>query len=160
MFREDLYYRLNGITIELPTLAARRDKESLIRKCIASEVTVNEHASIESPALQRLISYPWPGNIRELRNTIRTALAICEGNVIRLSDLPPEIRQPGAQTGRTPAGQEQEISLEGAERAALLHVIEKNDWVMSHVATQLGISRNTLYRKIKRHGIPLTRTRS
>ena len=52
---------------------------------------------------------------------------------------------------------EQDISLEHAEREALLRVIEKNDWVMSHVATQLGISRNTLYRKIKRHGIPLTR---
>jgi sigma-54 dependent transcriptional regulator, acetoin dehydrogenase operon transcriptional activator AcoR len=154
MFREDLYYRLNGITLELPALAARRDKETLIRKCIASEIPAGASASIESAALDRLASYNWPGNIRELRNTIRTALAICENGVIRVSDLPGEITDPGRQTA---APSEQDVSLEHAEREALLRVIEMNDWVMSHVATQLGISRNTLYRKIKRHGIPLTR---
>jgi sigma-54 dependent transcriptional regulator, acetoin dehydrogenase operon transcriptional activator AcoR len=159
MFREDLYYRLNGITIELPGLAARRDREALLRKCMATEVAANQSAAIEGPALERLVAYGWPGNIRELRNTIRTSLAICEGNIIRLSDLPPEIRHPGCYTGRPLLMHEQDVSLEGAEREALLRVIEKNDWVMSHVAAQLGISRNTLYRKIKRHGIPLTRNR-
>jgi sigma-54 dependent transcriptional regulator, acetoin dehydrogenase operon transcriptional activator AcoR len=154
MFREDLYYRLNGITLELPALAARRDKEALIRKCIASEIPAGTSASIEGASMDRLASYNWPGNIRELRNTIRTALAICENSVIRLSDLPPEITHPGRQAA---GPSEPDISLEHAEREALLRVIEKNDWVMSHVATQLGISRNTLYRKIKRHGIPLTR---
>jgi len=89
-----------------------------------------------------------------LRNTIRTALAICENSVIRLGDLPTEICQPGRQIA---SGGEADVSMEHAEREALLRVIEKNDWIMSHVATQLGISRNTLYRKIKRHGIPLTR---
>jgi transcriptional regulator of acetoin/glycerol metabolism len=157
MFREDLYYRLNGITLELPALAARRDKATLIRKCMASEIAADTTASIESVALERLASYGWPGNVRELRNTIRTALAICENNVIRLSDLPAEIGQPGQHPKRVAASTEQDISLERAEREALLRVIEKNDWVMSHVAAQLGISRNTLYRKIKRHGIPLTR---
>jgi transcriptional regulator of acetoin/glycerol metabolism len=157
LFREDLYYRLNGITLELPALAARRDKEALIRKCIASELTIGAAASVEGPALQRLASYDWPGNVRELRNTIRTALAICEDNVIRLSDLPPEIVQPGRYLQKPGIPVDQDVSLEGAEREALLRVIEKNDWVMSHVAAQLGISRNTLYRKIKRHRIPLTR---
>jgi transcriptional regulator of acetoin/glycerol metabolism len=154
MFREDLYYRLNGITLELPALATRRDKEALIRKCMASEIAAGAIASIEGAALDRLAAHNWPGNIRELRNTLRTALAICENGVIRLSDLPAEICQPGRHVAS--AG-EPDISLEHAEREALLRVIEKNDWVMSHVATQLGISRNTLYRKIKRHGIPLTR---
>jgi transcriptional regulator of acetoin/glycerol metabolism len=157
LFREDLYYRLNGITLELPALAARRDKDALIRKCIASEVAIGAAASIEGAALERLGSYQWPGNVRELRNTIRTALAICEDNVIRLSDLPPEIVQPGRYLQKPGASADQDVSLEGAEREALLRVIEKNDWVMSHVAAQLRISRNTLYRKIKRHRIPLTR---
>jgi transcriptional regulator of acetoin/glycerol metabolism len=157
MFREDLYYRLNGITLELPALAARRDKEALIRKCIASEVAIGRAASIEGAALERLASYTWPGNVRELRNTIRTALAICEENVIRLSDLPPEIGQPGRYLQKPGASADEDVSLEGAEREALLRVIEKNDWVMTHVAAQLGISRNTLYRKIKRHRIPLAR---
>jgi transcriptional regulator of acetoin/glycerol metabolism len=157
MFREDLYYRLNGITLELPALAARRDKEALIRKCIASEVAIGGAASIDSAALERLASYNWPGNVRELRNTIRTALAICEQNVVRLGDLPPQIGQPGRYLQRPGTSADQDVSLEGAEREALLRVIEKNDWVMSHVAAQLGISRNTLYRKIKRHRIPLAR---
>src|SRR3954468_16567466 len=155
MFREDLYYRLNGITLELPALAARRDKKALIRRCIASEIPAGSSASIEGAALDRLASYNWPGNIRELRNTIRTALAICENSVIRLSDLPAEMTHTARQS-TAPSG-EQDLSLERAEREALLRVIEKNDWVMSHVATQLGISRNTLYRKIKRHAIPLIR---
>jgi sigma-54 dependent transcriptional regulator, acetoin dehydrogenase operon transcriptional activator AcoR len=158
LFREDLYYRLNGITIDLPALAARRDKDTVIRKCIASEIDTGGVASIESSALERLASYDWPGNVRELRNTIRTALAICEDNLIRLGDLPPEIGQPGRYLQKPgAAAADQDISLERAEREALLRVIERNDWVMTHVAAQLGISRNTLYRKIKRHRIPLTR---
>jgi transcriptional regulator of acetoin/glycerol metabolism len=157
MFREDLYYRLNGITLELPALAARRDKVTLIRKCMASEIAADATAAIETVALDRLASYAWPGNVRELRNTLRTALAICENHVIRLSDLPTEIGQPAQHSQRIAASTEQDISLQHAEREALLRVIEKNDWVMSHVAAQLGISRNTLYRKIKRHRIPLVR---
>jgi transcriptional regulator of acetoin/glycerol metabolism len=157
MFREDLYYRLNGITLELPALAARRDKEALIRKCIAGEVTSGTSVSIEGGALDRLTAYDWPGNIRELRNTIRTALAICEDNTIRVGDLPPEIGKPSRAMQPSASSLEEDISLAGAEREALLRVIEKNNWVMSHAAAQLGISRNTLYRKIKRHRISLAR---
>ena len=156
LFREDLYYRLNGIALELPALSARRDKDALIRKCIASEVSPGEAICVDGAVLARLSSYVWPGNIRELRNTVRTSLAICENGTIRLSDLPPEIAQTSRDLPQA-AAPEADMSLERAERDALLRVIEKNDWVMSRVAVQLGISRNTLYRKIKRHGIPLAR---
>src|SRR5690606_10983304 len=91
-FREDLYYRLNGITLELPPLAQRTDKERLIRDFLAAETSDGRPAAIEMDAFQCLLSYSWPGNIRELRNVIRTALAICEGGVVRLSDLPSEVR--------------------------------------------------------------------
>jgi transcriptional regulator of acetoin/glycerol metabolism len=158
-FREDLYYRLNGITIELPSLAARHDRAALIRKCIARECGSASVAAgaIESAALRRLMDYHWPGNIRELRNTIRTALAICDGGVIRCADLPDEI-QTGARAGerREPSPS----SFASAERRVLLQVIEENNWVMSRVAEQLRISRNTLYRKIKAHGIQMARSRS
>jgi len=165
LFREDLYYRLNGITIELPSLTERRDKEALIRRCIAAQIIENAgadspeelSASIDASALEKLVAYDWPGNIRELRNTIRTSLAICENRVIRSGDLPPEIRESGCPGLRLSAPAEQAVSLAAAERQALLHVIERNHWIMSRVAVQLGISRNTLYRKIKRHGIPLER---
>ncbi len=91
-FREDLYYRLNGITLELPALRERTDKERLIQHALAAETGNGRPAAIERDALQRLLTYSWPGNIRELRNVIRTALAICEGGVVRGIDLPREIR--------------------------------------------------------------------
>jgi transcriptional regulator of acetoin/glycerol metabolism len=157
-FREDLYYRLNGICIELPPLAMRRDKQALILKCIARE-SEGEAASIETSALERLLAYSWPGNIRELRGTVRTALAICDDGLVRLSDLPADIRRPRPQAagGRNEPRPSDPISLAGAERQALIRVIEQNNWNMTLVAAHFRISRNTLYRKIKRHGIRIAR---
>jgi transcriptional regulator with AAA-type ATPase domain/formylglycine-generating enzyme required for sulfatase activity len=91
-FREDLYYRLNGLTFELPPLAERTDKERLIREIFVSEADGSRLANIEAEAFQKLLTYHWPGNIRELRNVIRTVLAICDGDVVRMLDLPSEIR--------------------------------------------------------------------
>ena len=165
-FRDDLYYRLNGITLELPALRDRADKERVIHHALAAETGNGRPAAIERDALQRLLTYPWPGNIRELRNVIRTALAICEGGVVRGIDLPREIREAEAYPGGACAGQEIRASiasgaaesanpLQVAERAALLRVIEDCHGNMTRVALLLGMSRNTLYRRIKRHGIPL-----
>jgi transcriptional regulator of acetoin/glycerol metabolism len=162
-FRADLYYRLNGISLELPPLAMRQDKEALICKCIARESADGEAASIEAIALKRLLAYSWPGNIRELRNTIRTALAICNNRLIRLGDLPAEIRRhrpPPRDQGQDPVctnGSRAHISLASAERQALVQIIEQNHWNMTLVAAHFNISRNTLYRKIKRHGIAIAR---
>lgn len=160
-FREDLYYRLNGISLELPPLAMRRDKEALIRKCIARESRGGKTTSIEVTALKKLLEYRWPGNIRELRNAVRTAIAICNDRLIRVSDLPADIlRDPPQPRGRSgdvdgKAAVGALISLENAERQALVQVIEQNHWNMTLVAAHFKISRNTLYRKIKRHGIPI-----
>jgi transcriptional regulator of acetoin/glycerol metabolism len=164
-FREDLYYRLNGITLELPSLAKRRDLESLIRKCIANESADGEVVSIEVAALQLLQSHDWPGNIRELRNAVRSALAICEQRVIRVGDLPEDIKPGraialppvnGGCPARTSASNEA-ASLQTAERDELIRAIEAQHGHMTAVAAQLQISRNTLYRKIKRHGIQIGR---
>jgi sigma-54 dependent transcriptional regulator, acetoin dehydrogenase operon transcriptional activator AcoR len=168
-FREDLYYRLNGITLELPRLADRADRERVIHRALSAETCNGRPAAIEMEALQRLVTYPWPGNIRELRNVIRTALAISEGGVVRVIDLPREIREPvpvvsgtvqAAPMTGVPAPAEAEPletcanPLQAAERAALLKVIEKCRGNMTHAAEHLGVSRNTLYRKMKTHGIP------
>jgi len=165
-FREDLYYRLNGITLELPALRDRADKERVIHHALAVETGNGRPAAIEMDALQRLLAYPWPGNIRELRNVIRTALAICEGGVVRGIDLPREIREAdvgscneGRALNSMPPGTDQPHSavnpLKAAERAALLRVIAECHGNMTRVAAQLGMSRNTLYRRMKRHAIPL-----
>jgi transcriptional regulator of acetoin/glycerol metabolism len=161
-FREDLYYRLNGITLELPALRDRVDKERVIHHALAAETGNGRPAAIEMDALQRLVAYPWPGNVRELRNVIRTALAICEGGVVRRIDLPREIREADSNTGAgaMPALIQNESPssvnpLKAAERAALVRVIAECHGNMTRVAAQLGMSRNTLYRRMKRHAIPL-----
>ena len=159
-FREDLSYRLNGITLELPPLAQRTDKERLIREFLAAETNDGRPAAIEVDAFQRLLDYEWPGNVRELRNVIRTALAICDGGVVRLNDLPSELRR--VDSAAAPAGVSTQstvpapaIADQGATRVALLSAIRDCDGNMSRVAQVLGISRNTLYRRCKKLGIAL-----
>jgi transcriptional regulator of acetoin/glycerol metabolism len=164
-FREDLYYRLNGITLELPALAQRVDRERVIHRVLGAETTDGRPAAIEMDALGRLVAYPWPGNIRELRNVIRTALAICEGGVVRQIDLPREIREHGgarapvALSAAPPAVAAPAAAsvpanpLQAAERAALLAMIENCRGNMTRTAELLGMSRTTLYRKLKRHEI-------
>jgi sigma-54 dependent transcriptional regulator, acetoin dehydrogenase operon transcriptional activator AcoR len=169
-FREDLYYRLNGITLELPPLAARSDKERLIREFLATETNDGRPAAIEVDAFQQLLAYRWPGNIRELRNVIRTALAICDGGVVRLNDLPSEVRnsEVTAREERSceqrdsapdlPSAHETAIGALG-DKQALLRTIRDCSGNMSRAAQTLGVSRNTLYRRCKHLGIPLQRPR-
>jgi sigma-54 dependent transcriptional regulator, acetoin dehydrogenase operon transcriptional activator AcoR len=175
-FREDLYFRLNGITLELPALARRSDRERVIQRVLAAETANGRPAAIETDALHLLCAYSWPGNIRELRNVIRTAIAICDGGVIRAGDLPREVRQArcdeqGALVWSTPVAQApspaeatsssaqsadtMKQTVGETERALLMRTIDQNRWNMTYAARQLGMSRNTLYRKVKRYGIPL-----
>src|SRR5580704_12730801 len=161
-FREDLYYRLNGITLELPALAQRSDRERVIHRVLGAETADGRPAAIEMDALQRMVAYPWPGNIGELRNVIRTALAICECGVVRQIDLPREIREHGAPIPSAPTGAATPAAapvpaapaanpLQAAERATLLSMIENCRGNMTRTAELLGMSRTTLYRKLKRH---------
>jgi len=159
-FREDLYYRLNGIMLELPALAARTDKDVLIRRFVAEESGMAEAESIDAAALERLTEYAWPGNIRELRNVIRGAFAICDHKVIRLCDLPAQLSLEGR--SRATAAGSAHITppsdpLAHAERETLLSAIRACRGNLCHTAKQLGISRNSLYRKLKRHGIAVSR---
>ncbi len=200
-FREDLYYRLNGIMFELPSLAARTDKDVLIRRFLAEERGAPEAESIDAAALECLTAHTWPGNIRELRNVIRSAFAICDDNVIRLCDLPaqlitawgttaanapqgptasparetvPSYADPSASSAAqdltacsTPRGKPTSAAatelpttpnpLAQAERDALLGAIRATYGNLCHTAKHLGISRNSLYRKLKRHGIAVSR---
>jgi transcriptional regulator of acetoin/glycerol metabolism len=161
-----LYYRLNGITLELPRLCERTDKEALIRKLLGAEAGEGRPLAIELDAFQRLLDYQWPGNIRELRNVIRTALAICDGGVVRLSDLPSEVRlgfdpcvaasaASGATTDPGPLGADPlHLSpIEAAERQALVKAIRDTDGNMARAATLLQVSRSTLYRRCRRLAI-------
>ncbi|HUA89427.1 MAG TPA: sigma 54-interacting transcriptional regulator, partial [Steroidobacteraceae bacterium] len=153
-FREDLFYRLNGITIDLPPLARREDLEAVIRDCLRLESYPGPAAGIEAPALRHLLGYTWPGNIRELRNALRAALLMGDGRTIRAGDLPGHIiAAPAATAGASDEPGAGSSVLAAAERRALLEAVQAAHGNMSRVATSLGISRNTLYRKLKRHQI-------
>ncbi|MNX83453.1 Acetoin catabolism regulatory protein [compost metagenome] len=149
-FREDLYYRLNGLEVALPALRDRSDKSQLLDFLLAEEAH-GEAVLIDGPAREALLGFAWPGNVRQLRNVLRTLAALCEGGRIGLEDLPAMIRQ-----ARPVVSTIEEVSehpLEDAERLALLTTLEQTRWHMTHTAEQLGVSRNTLYRKLRKHGI-------
>jgi len=165
-FREDLYYRLNGVTLHLPLLRDRGDKAELIRTLLREENDGQDVIKIDEEAFAKLMDYAWPGNIRQLRNALRTGSALCRDGVIRAPNLPQEIldtapRPMPAATAHTDAapaaGTEGSPSaaLREAECAALLRELERMRWNISRTAQTLGISRNTLYRKIHKHRILL-----
>jgi transcriptional regulator of acetoin/glycerol metabolism len=176
-FREDLYYRLNGITLHLPLLRDRGDKADLIRALLREENGGQDCVRIED-AFDKLMGFSWPGNIRQLRNALRTASALCRDGLIRSSNLPQEILDtnavsapapsaapgapvPGPAAGAcaegagAPAESSPSAALREAECAALLRELERMRWNISRTAQTLGISRNTLYRKIHKHRILL-----
>lgn len=151
-FREDLYYRLNGLEIALPALRERSDKSPLLDFVLAEEA--GEHqVTLDSAARQALLDFAWPGNVRQLRNVLRTLVALSEDGRICLEDLPAIIRQGKPDPQVAPPVDNPEHPLDDAERNALLTVLEQQRWHMTHVAAQLGMSRNTLYRKLRKHGI-------
>ncbi|MEW8330758.1 MAG: sigma-54-dependent Fis family transcriptional regulator [Candidatus Thiodiazotropha sp.] len=152
-FREDLYYRLHGVSLTMPPLRERTDKLQLIKHIGQLEAETAAELNWEPEALKMLENFPWPGNIRQLRNVLRTTTALCEENVVTINDLPEEIRNT-VYDDEFPEGPEINLNaLAIAERDALLSELEEMHWNISRVAKKLGLSRNTLYRRMKRFGI-------
>ena len=149
-FREDLYYRLNGLEVGLPPLRERSDKSQLLDFLLAEEAG-GQSVWLDPAARSALLAFAWPGNVRQLRTVLRTLAALCDGGRIGVEDLPVLIRQ--AQPLPVTEAKPVESPLEDAERFALLTALEQQRWHMTHTAEQLGVSRNTLYRKLRRHGI-------
>ncbi|MGY1882654.1 sigma-54-dependent Fis family transcriptional regulator [Pseudomonas reactans] len=149
-FREDLYYRLNGLEVGLPPLRERSDKSQLLDFLLAQEAN-GESVALNPSARGALLAFAWPGNVRQLRTVLRTLVALCDGGRVGLEDLPAQIRQ--ARPVPVAQAKPLESPLEDAERLALLAALQQQRWHMTHTAEQLGVSRNTLYRKLRRHGI-------
>jgi transcriptional regulator of acetoin/glycerol metabolism len=151
-FREDLYYRLNGLEIALPALRERSDKSQLLDFLLAEEAA-EQNVRLDGPARQALLDFAWPGNVRQLRNVLRTLAALCEDGLIGFEDLPVMIRQSRPALMPMAVDETSERPLDDAERLTLLNTLEQQRWHMTHTAEQLGVSRNTLYRKLRKHGI-------
>jgi two-component system, NtrC family, response regulator AtoC len=165
-FREDLFYRLNGITLQLPPLRERREEIlELARGFIAEGArAAGRPGCVLSPeASELLLGYDWPGNIRQLRNVIERAMVLCEGEVIDLSHLPadrmraaaatlpprpPPVTRPATAAGRVLTAAEED------DRRRIVDALEASTWNQSRAAKALGIHRRTLISKLDRYGIP------
>ncbi len=158
-FREDLYYRLNGLALRMPTLRDRQDGRDLILSLVREESRDRPPISVDEAVMLQLLQSPWPGNIRQLRNVLRTMIAMCEGDCLTLADFNDEWLGGGAAAAVATPGLEHHTDIDGndvlgdAERDALRRVLESCRWNVSAAAVQLHVSRKTLYRKMFRHGI-------
>lgn len=152
-FREDLYYRLHGVSLTMPPLRERTDRLQLIKHIAQLEADISEELNWEPDALKLLENFNWPGNIRQLRNVLRTSTALCENNIVTVNDLPDEIRNTVYDDEFADGPEANLNALAIAERDALLSELEEMHWNISRVAKKLGLSRNTLYRRMKRFGI-------
>jgi transcriptional regulator of acetoin/glycerol metabolism len=158
-FREDLYYRLQGVTLTMPPLRERADRRALIRHLAVEESDAGEPVELDSHLLALLEQQRWPGNVRQLRHLLRSMIALRETDRLTVRDLPPEYRSAAddAKPAPCPApdspDQASLNTLESAERSALLQELQRHAWNLSGVARELGMSRNTLYRKLQRLNI-------
>lgn len=152
-FREDLYYRLNVIHIHVPPLRERKeDIPLLVSKFIQefSKENGKEITSIDSQAKSAIFNYDWPGNIRELRNCIESAVVICSGNQIKLEDLPPNISKV---TSDSLINIPSNVTLDEAEKIIILQTLAQNKNNKTKTAELLGIGRKTLHRKLEEYGV-------
>ncbi|MEM6799052.1 MAG: sigma-54 dependent transcriptional regulator [Planctomycetota bacterium] len=157
-FRQDLYYRINVINVELPPLRGRVSDIPLLAQRFMEEVREDANrpnvAGFSDEAVGALQRYHWPGNVRELQNVVERAVLLSKGDTLGMLDLPMEVRSPGGSVPMTHyAGQTLKEALEGPERAIILEVLESNGWNRNQTADQLGINRTTLYKKMKRLGL-------
>ncbi len=147
-FREDLFYRLNVVNIQVPPLRERKEDIPLLINYFIRKYSVSMNkpqVSIDKNALRRIQEFNFPGNIRELENMIERAIVVGDGRRIALKDLPLE-KSMVATTGE---------SLEDVEKAYILQVLNKYEWNISRTARALKVDRVTLYHKIKKYNLKL-----
>jgi two-component system, NtrC family, response regulator HydG len=148
-FREDLYYRLNVVEIELPPMRERLEDIPLLvdHFCSIYENTFKKLINGISDEVMRIfINYPWPGNVRELEHAIEHAFVLCNDRVILPEHLPVYMLGPALKTG---TGENQS----GGEMELILDILTQTDWNIAKAARMLSMSRPTLYRKMREHGI-------
>jgi len=143
-FREDLFYRVAGFAVELPALRDRSDKGSLLDLLLREEAA-GTRIRLDAGVRERLLTQPWPGNVRQLRTCLRTLVALAVEGRITLDDVAELLPTGAVAAAENPLGV--------SERQTLLTLIEAEHWHIARVAARLGISRNTLYRKLRHHGI-------
>ncbi|UCG55850.1 MAG: sigma-54-dependent Fis family transcriptional regulator [Phycisphaerales bacterium] len=155
-FRQDLYFRIKGVNISLPALRDRAEDIPILTEYFLKEAaaeTGSNVTGITDAAMTILSNYDWPGNIRQLRNSVRTMVVMCDREQLDVRDIPPEVaRRPqlvGSRAGTTLAG----VSLNELEKQAIIDTLAKTQGNREKAAKILGIGERTLYRKIKEYDL-------
>jgi len=153
-FREDLYYRVRVVHLELPELRKRREDIPLLVESLIARfngLQGKDIAGVSDHVMARLMGYEYPGNVRELENIIEQAFVLCRGGMIEMCHLPPELRPT---SGRN-FDDLHPMSLDAIEKLFITEALDRNDGNRKTTARELGIDVTTLFRKIKRHVIEL-----
>ena len=157
LFREDLYFRLNVIPIYIPPLRERREDIRILTDSIISKfngIMGRSISGVEQAAMEKLMNYSWPGNVREMENAIEYAMNMEEGEVITLQSLPEKILMRGRERGA--GGETLRARLDVAERDIISEALAKNGTSLDgkrRAAKELGISESTLYRRLRALGL-------
>jgi DNA-binding NtrC family response regulator len=155
-FRQDLYYRVNVINIELPALRERLTDIPLLAAHFLQRVcdeTNKQVSGFSDEALAALQAYHWPGNVRELQNAVERAVLLGKHPRVMPEDLPRDIAAGAPVTLRPATGRTLKKALEAPERQIILETLREHSWNRNATAAQLGINRTTLYKKMKRLGL-------
>ncbi|MGH7947749.1 MAG: helix-turn-helix domain-containing protein, partial [Candidatus Binataceae bacterium] len=168
-FREDLYYRVNVVTITLPPLRERHGDISLLLSHALAKyghLAEGRVKEISREAMEVLLDYAWPGNVRQLESAVERALLLCEGDKIMPRDLPQEVlaRKPMARAGDRTRSDRFEIPTAGInfekfERDLILQAMERSDWVIAKAAKMLGMSYRTLQYRLDKFGFKRPETK-
>jgi two-component system, NtrC family, response regulator AtoC len=155
-FRKDLYFRLNVVTVHLPSLRERRSDIPQLVHCFLDRYAPGENVQVAPSVMKSFLQYEWPGNVRELENCIARAIALGDHRTIDVTDLPPAIRGNDEEhSTREDSSDLSTTALADLERMTILRVFEQAGGDKVLAGKMLGISRATLYRKLKRYNIPL-----
>jgi two-component system, NtrC family, response regulator AtoC len=154
-FRKDLYFRLNVVTVHLPSLRERRSDIPQLVHCFLDRYAPGENVQVSPAAMKTFLNYDWPGNVRELENCIARAIALGDGQIIDVTDLPATIRDTATPEELEIDAANSTTALAELERMTILRVFEQAGGDKVLAGKMLGISRATLYRKLKLYNIPL-----
>ena len=155
-FRKDLYFRLNVVTVHLPALRDRRSDIPMLVHHFLDRYAPGTSLQVTPAAMKSLLNYDWPGNVRELENCIARAITLGDRKVIDVQDLPPSLRTESANAAPMSPQDASALSttaLAEMEKMTILRVFEQAHGDKALAGKMLGISRATLYRKLKRYNI-------
>ena len=157
-FREDLYYRLNVVTLNVPLLRERKEDIPLLAQHFLSTFAEKNRKQIKGftpQAMDKLLKYDWPGNVRELMNAVERAVVLSRSEYLDEQDLPLVIKDALSDEEKSPSryGVPADLPLEDVEKATILKTLESTDGNKSEAARRLGITRKTLHKKLKKYGM-------